>query len=455
MLKKEKINPFLYILIVSLVFVLPSALQTAFANSFGILFGYLSVLYMFYRRVVTGDFMVSRAVLVLLGILAVWCILSVINSVRYYDVFGELGGIDTFTAPLGSLYYHIVYVFIFISYIDLINFQDGYDKTVKKAFHTIVDLEMIIGFIQLMLIQGSTLWRSVYDFINIFNLLPKSAFLLSMSRITMTGSEPASMGALLGVLALPFLLSFLMEAKDRKERIITFIKIILLIVLGYFSKSTTVYIEMIAIIYTFLFWLVKNKYRQLTLTFSVLSLVGLFAVGNAIISRQIVDFNSDVSEQIYYYAVLKPTDTSNMSTMHRFSTTVNDIEIIKDYPLFGVGDGNQGLLYGKNLPSYMLINPKTQELAQGKNGIVNGGAWFWAVASGYGLFGLSLLIYWFSRYYMPLTGQTRKDNYFYYKLLVFALPTIIITLLTGAMNPRLLFVLSIPFWKPSQEKEAV
>lgn len=449
---EQRVDKFLFLSIISLILVLPQGIATSFASTFGHLVGYILIISMLLFSIKNNSWIIIRPLFSLIEVVGVWIVISIFNSIRLYREYGTLGGEDSFTAPLGSIFYHIFYLFLFLAYIRLVNCSNCFYDTLDQALNVIVWLQLITGSIQLIMILGVTSVSWIYDTINFLDILPESSFIISMSRIAMTGSEPASMASSLGVLSLPYLFTTYEDAAKRKKSIILF-KIVWLLILAYFSKSSTVYM---VVLVTLAFWIIRCAKKR-KISKNVLSIIIVFFLIALILllfflaTENQLSFDEGIGSELYYYLVVKPSDTSNMSTMHRLSTTVNDIAIITKHFLFGVGDGNQGFTYGENLPDYMLINPKTRDWANGIGGVVNGGAWFWAILSGYGLLGVFTLILWTVRYYIPLIHYKMNYEKELYNLFILAVPAIVITLLSGAMEPKIVFFLTIPFWHPKNE----
>lgn len=455
--KTKSKNTLLFGAMLSMIFVLPLAWRNSFASTFCQVFGYMIIIYCIISSVQKGSLKLQRSALALLSVALFWLFISIIDSVRFYNQYGTLSGETTFTAPLGSLYYHFFNVLLFIAYIAFVRDKSDVECTFRRALDMIIWIQIITGVIQVMIISGIPGISDIYDKINFLNILQTGSFIKTMGRITMTGSEPASMGTSLGVLSFPYLLAVLQETDSTKETISCWLRLIILIVLAYFSKSTTVYVIMAISALVFVVWFTREGKlsKQMMLIGIAVIVVVLLVMMFASFGGEIYLGSSNILNEIKYYLLIKTTDTENMSTMHRLSPTVNDIAIIKQHPLLGVGDGNQGFTYGVNVPSYMLINPKSQDFANGIGGVVNGGAWFWAVLSGYGIVGSLALFVWYFNHYRPAIKSIRTQNRFLYRVFIFALPAIIVTLFAGAMEPKILFILSIPFWQIKHEERVV
>ena len=441
-------NRLLFWAVLSLIFVLPLALRNPFARTCGQLMGYIVILYIVSSGIRENCLQITRNAASLFGVIFFWIVISVLNSIRFYSEYGTLSGETTFTAPLGSVYFHLFHTALFTGYISLVRERTNVEYTLKKAFNAIVWIQIIVGIIQLMIIADIPGIAGIYDGINFLGMMATASFIREMSRITLTGLEPASMGSSLGMLSFPYLLAVLHETKSSKERTSCFIKLIVLLVLSYYSKSTTLFGIIAVSALAFVFWSAReSRVSKRTAIIWVIVIIGVTLVLMLNAIHGSVRFGGNILEEIQYYLFVKPIDTTNMSTMHRLSPIVNDIAIIKKHPLLGVGDGNQGFTYGQNVPSYMLINPKSQNFARGIGGVVNGGAWFWAVLSGYGVFGFMALLVWYVNHYRYRVKDLKNNYNFLYSYYIYSLPAIIMTLLTGAMGPTIIFVLSIPLWE--------
>ena len=449
-----KKNRLLYLTILSMIFVLPLSWRTSFFRTFGHITGYVIILLFFVRGITRRDLSVTRSIASLGGVVFFWILISVFDSIRFYSEYGVLSGENTFTAPLGSVFFHLYDFALLAAYIGLVRNRYNVEHTVKKALNTVVWVQIVFGILQLMIILDVPVVSTIYDGINVFGFFQSSSITRSISRIAMTGSEPASIGSSLGVLSVPYLLAQMQESDAAKEKRRCVLKLAILIVLSYFSKSSTVYAILAFSAAVFIF----RSFREgrLSKRNTILWIVLIIVVGSALLLRSFagsIHIGSNVFNEIRYYLFEKPTDTKNMSSMHRFSTTINDIVILGKHPLLGVGDGNQGFTYGQNVPQNMLINSKSKELAEGIGGVVNGGAWFWAVLSGYGIVGALALFLWFHNHYWNRVRKLRGGG-FLYRLYVYALPAIVVSLLVGAMGPTIVFMLSIPLWQLGQEEES-
>ena len=106
--------------------------------------------------------------------------------------------------------------------------------------------------------------------------------------------------------------------------------------------------------------------------------------------------NVDVNSDLQYVLWGKFFDTSNYSTITRSSTIINDMLIFKDFPITGVGNGNQGFFFNQNVPSWMN---RSVEVEGFRSVITNGGGNFFpSFVSAFGLLGVIILISFIKKY---------------------------------------------------------
>ena len=169
----------------------------------------------------------------------------------------------------------------------------------------------------------------------------------------------------------------------------------LLLLFAFLTKATTVYVTVaIVLLGILLLHSRKAKSKVVIVAMSLICAASCFAVlvvpftGGQLISANTIDTLEAVLGKI--------SDVGNQSTAYRTSTLINDIEIFKDYPIFGVGDGNQGFFYAQNLPSWILASGSTEALSalSGSIGVLNGGAFLPSIISGYGIVGCVLFGVW-------------------------------------------------------------
>lgn len=214
---------------------------------------------------------------------------------------------------------------------------------------------------------------------------------VAFERLVGVGSEPAAMAKTLGLLCLPY--CYCRAANGGGARY--GIAFALLLLFAFLTKATTVYVTVAFVLLGILLLHTrKTKSRAVIVVVSLVCAASFFAVlvvlfaGGQPISANTIDTLEAVLGKI--------SDVGNQSTAYRTSTIINDIEIFKEYPIFGVGDGNQGFFYAQNLPSWVLASGSTEALSalSGSIGVLNGGSFLPSIISGYGIVGCVLFGAW-------------------------------------------------------------
>lgn len=428
-----------------LPFMLPYALRNSIISYASHVSVYIILIVLFLKSCKNNYLQTNKCVMFLLIVELIWVSITLFNAVRLYLIFGEIGGEDTFKAIQGPMYFHLFMFASFYSLTFLFKNTDNVGEIIDSTMNFLVNIEIVIGLFQLLIIFNFPLVSQFYDFFNIGEILCTSSFLKTMHRISLSGSEPASLGVLICILFLPYLISKRKYLKKRRDFYISNVRIVFFLIFLFFSYSTTAYV--IFIIQILCFGIRKisyiKKYAKKLFFFGMIFLLCVSSLMIPNVRRSVI--NSEIYQSIQYVAINKLTDTSNQSTTHRWTSIINDLKVFQEFPLLGVGDGNQGFRYATNIPSYMAKNPKTQEMIEGDYGVVNGGPFLFAILSGFGIVGLIPFILWLIEYFKYI----RKDVYFkkqyLYEWFKISFPSIIITLMTGGMRLEVIFILSFPF----------
>ena len=123
------------------------------------------------------------------------------------------------------------------------------------------------------------------------------------------------------------------------------------------------------------------------------------------------NINNNDSRSFSYVIYGKVVDRENPSTAMRASTIINDMKIFYDYPFTGVGNGNQGFFYRKNMPFWVQLSEEVQNIMYSTTTIANGGGNFFpAYISGFGLIGIFILIIFIWKYHKIYKSSFLQEN---------------------------------------------
>lgn len=364
---------------------------------------------------------------------------SLLMSIVLYNYLGVVNGETTLQAFLGMfvLYSHLFLMFYY-------NFRMmNITSMVKisKLIDIIVMYTIVVGYLQILVIEVPFI-SSIYDKLNVFGFVRESSFIKTISRITLTGLEPSSAGGALSLIIMPYLLSKILYKNTKKIIISIFLTFPIII----YTKSSTVLIMSIINIIVFSILLFRRK-KLSHIKFLLIFIVTITSIIFIFYGAYFPSSNNTVS-QTYYLIFEKIADNENQSTLYRTSTVINDINVFKKYPLFGIGNGNQGFYYNDSINEKKFF--KSQEVVSaysGKLGIVNGGPFIPAYISGYGIFGVFLLIIFIKKSYYQIFSQRTEIGYFYEFYIISSITFLITSVLTHdiVLNYMAVFVLSFPF----------
>ena len=267
-------------------------------------------------------------------------------------------------------------------------------KVIKNVFQLQTIVLLFVGFLQLGVMSGVGV--GLYSALCSIFSMRDVAYLTTLDRgITFFGSEPASASDLCFII-IPFIL-FSISNNKGKKKLLYVIELVLMAVLFLLSNSSSALISFIFVCLAYMTLYVFH------LRLTKLVMVGAFAIGAVVAVLYSLDISTSnkisSDKNSFEYIVLgKILDKDNMSTATRVSTVINDMKIFYDYPLTGVGDGNQGYYYEKNIPTWVLPSAEVQERLHGPKVSNGGGNFFACYLSAYGLVGIIVFLLFLKKY---------------------------------------------------------
>lgn len=431
-----------YLYLVLMPFMLFSPF-TGLYNVFGEMAGSISLIFhmigltLIFLSAKNGEIIINQFMKYIVLMIIVLNTVSLITSLILNHSLGTLHGENTFIAVSGMLVYylHILSIFYY-NYYNLKSIDKG---LLDKIFSTVIFYCLFIGYLQIFSLNNA-FFAILYDSFNLFGALRESYFLIIMDRITLTGNEPASAGTVISLLILPYLLARLLGQYSIKVLIL----VLLFVPIIYFTKSSTVYIMFISnLLVFFVFLIIKFRFN-----FKNICIITCICAGIFLPIIWIANGESNIyKSEIEYLFFEKAGDTSNHSTLARTSTVINDIEVFKMYPIFGIGNGNQGYYYNENVPSNYYQSSEVQSLIRGESGIVNGGPFIPAYISGYGLLGVLLLVIFIIKSNKILYSKKKQIGYFYEMYYIASVSFFVSSIMSNDIvgNYIAVLILSFPF----------
>lgn len=266
----------------------------------------------------------------------------------------------------------------------------------KKWLCLFVDTFMVVwiifGLFQCLAfyVNNETLWK-IYDSLDVLKVIGGDSTIFARIRHNYGSfrfygfaSEPAENCILLCAMVLYFYWRFFECPLSKKKKIFYAVCFLFVATFTILTKSASVFVGIFVMILGLFVYLVREN--KISMKTAMIALGSFCAVG--IILALVPQTKSIIFDNL----VLKLFNKNDYSTQHRYSTIWNDLMILLRFPLFGVGDGNQGYFYAANVSgTWMSRNYETQLAIQGKLGLMGGGAGIPAFISGFGIFGVVVL----------------------------------------------------------------
>ena len=429
------IKPIKKILFISYLLVIPLRLFPPFT----ILFNYFSFLaisnnfifhilglFIIFLEFIQGTHKLNSKAKNLLIIIFILNLTTLLNSIFINLKYGSFNGETSFQAVIGLiLLYFQVGLIVYYNTTMIPIFTVSFFKKIFNFYYFIL---IFFGYLQIILLFYPQI-SVFYDSINFLNILRSSDFILRINRISVTGSEPASVVLLASFLVIPSELSKFIESRN----FLNIFKLILIMPILYFTSSSTVYIAFAVNSLLFLFIYIKKLNFSRKVFLAILFFLGTFV------------FIIFIPDDVMYFLVDKVFDTTNQSTLYRISTLINDFFVFLRYPIFGIGNGNQGFYFNNvNWPIYFFNSQEFTNAYNGSLGIINGGSFLPSFISGYGLFGSLLLIIFLSRTFNYFKSK-HLNSYIFYLCLLSNLTFLFVSILSNDIVGNFAFLLPFSF----------
>lgn len=304
---------------------------------------------------------------------------------------------------------------------------------------------LLFGCFQLLcyLVNSSTLWK-FYDSLDFLKILGGTSELFERIRANYghfrfygISSEPASNSVIISAFLLPFLCY---QAFNHRKRILSlsFDLILMVGVLTFailtVSSSVFVGLAIDALALVALFFRSKHISKKPKNAL----LLGAFFIFCLVIAIP------PIRDVLINKMLLKLFDTSNYSTQYRYSTIWNDLNCLILSPIFGVGDGNQGYFYAANVSgTWMAQSPETQAAIRGEFGLLNGGAGVPSFISGFGFYGIVLILLYSFAYYKEIKSKTQYLEKLRFIFLIGLLIQLVLMIASSGFHRNYLFFASI------------
>ena len=374
----------------------------------------------------TRDFVVSIVIL---------NVLSVVMAIETQITQGNYAGESAFSGIIGMQIYYFQFALIILYNRRVFNIL--LEDEIWKILSYSSAFLLILGYLQMAALLFGGVFRNALISMDIFRILWPDD---NMWKLSLTGKEGAEAGTVLGVFVLPYLLSSIAIGKNKA---LNMLQLILWVPVLVMMQSTSAYLMAAsAIIGYFFFVFSSDKRKQVALILiAALGCVLIMLFGNSIIDS--------LPSDVRYLLFDKATDMNNGSTISRTVPLITNWKAFLEHPLFGVGNGLQGYYFVRNIPQWMLNVPGSDIgtfYQTAKRQIINGGVFFPSYMSGYGIAGLSILIYLVYKIKCVMKSMKMASAKFYTLFSIAVWPIIVCGFQGDFSGDYLIwFMISLPF----------
>ena len=226
------------------------------------------------------------------------------------------------------------------------------------------------------------------------------------------------------------------------------IHLLLWFIILYYTKSSTGYLLISVCTLVFIYLYIKKTYHEknnlirimIGITLSLLLIILIIPIYNLF-------RNVDTVNQIEYLLIDKIVNFSNRDTMSRKVPLFVNYKIFLEFPILGVGNGNQGFFYLKHFPSWAYSSYDVNLLIRNASETLSNGSLFLpSILSGYGMLGILMLGVYSLKCRKLVISEKNRLGMFYYMFII----SVIIIIITGFSsefvgNYSIWFCLSLPY----------
>lgn len=309
-------------------------------------------------------------------------LISIVMALVLYDKLGRLGNETTLNAIAGDCIYWMQVLFIILFNIML--FRKVTFKNLERVVEVSIIIVLIIGYIEIGLLVIGGPFRTVCNMLYNIGVIYNPQSMLRSDKIFLMYSEASYAEIILCALVWPYVCSQVLTSANYRNSFKYLIYFGLTIPIALFNQSSSVMLGLAITLGLVLFFFLKKrhitrKHLSIFITALLVTMIIIFAM-------------KDLLLPLFIEKVLeKPFDSNDYSTIQRSSVIRNCILTFLEYPVFGVGNGNQGYFYESHLTANDYRSYEVLETLKYNNGVPAAGSWFGGILSGYGIVGVLLL----------------------------------------------------------------
>ena len=368
-------------------------------------------------------------------------LISIFDAAIFYIPLGQRGTKTTFNGIQGMLVFFFQYLLIVYYNKEIFNWFSWRD--IVSLLNIIVVYELLLGYLQIGMVEIGGGFLDVYKFINYFGILYPGDSLISLKRISLTDSEAAGAGKLLCCFIYPYLFSMIYSQKNKKKYILYALAFLPIL---FYTKSSTAYILFLFLLCIAFLYFFKHIYFILVTLCILTTLITLLFFMNFAMEHH---YNQEEnSDKIKYLLWEKPFSKDDYSTICRIMPFYYNWNAFKFSPITGVGNGNQGFFYISSIPDFAWRSTEVQAAAsRSQYAIATGSVFCLSLLSGYGIIGVLLLVYYVINCYKTINSLPANQVGPFAMMMKLSWPVIFLDGFETDFyaNYYLWFVLSLPY----------
>lgn len=373
------------------------------------------------------------------GMIFLLCLSSFFMSLVLYNQVGTIAGESTLDAFFPTVIYFMQYILMI--YYNIVVFDLLDISAITKIIDRVIIFEVIVGYFQVAMVTFAKGLSSIQNAVDIFGIFYDANTSVNIGRISLTGREAAGGASFITVFFLPYLFACILSGKKEKKY---YVLSGLLIPLLIYTKSSTGYILFCVLALTLFIVLLREGRGNVII--KGLFIVSLF-VTITLIALDLGIIKIGTGNIDFAYILLKKIDDkNNMSTVNREVNLYMNWGAFCEYPILGVGNGNQGFFFSKYVPSWANSSPTIQRMLRNPTSVTDGATFYPGGLSGYGIFGVILYSIYKIKAYKCIEINKDDKGLFYYMYRL-ASPCIFIYGFSSGFSSAywLWFIISIPF----------
>lgn len=298
---------------------------------------------------------------------------------------GSLLGRDTYIAVLPNIAY-VLQIIITLIYNGYMLKDIKIEKVIRIIYISII-CTIVYGYIQIIVTNFNIKpLNNIYRYIIGFVEDSKYPYIMSRQKLNLFTYEASTAGAFISIYILPFILACYKSKYIKRSKCILLLLSIIPLIIYNDSSSGLLGVGICLVTFTILEIARSGIKKYKLINYTAIIFISLISIMIFIQGSNFKNY------EIYDRTIGKISDQSNLSTVHRSSSIYTNFMAVKEHPILGVGNGNQGFYYIKYLPDWAFKSSESKGYYYGRLGWPGSGAFLPTLISGYGILGILVFI---------------------------------------------------------------